>query len=83
MLFNLFVFTAVMKVMSDINRSMLLRSFVVEDEEEVVEIPKGYYKCIDCGKICERVNASQKRCKECQKKHKRELNREYDKKRKK
>ena len=43
------------------------------------EIPKGYYKCADCGKLCERLNASQKRCAECQKKHKREL----DKKRKK
>ena len=32
----------------------------------MTEIPKGFYKCIDCGTICERVNSKQKRCKPCQ-----------------
>ena len=50
-----------------------------EKKEEIV--PKGYYKCLDCGKVCKRLNASQKRCPECQKVHSKELERAYDKKR--
>ena len=38
--------------------------------------PKGYYKCVDCGMVCERINASQKRCAECQKEHRRKLEKE-------
>ena len=51
--------------------------------EEVKEeqVPKGYYKCVDCGKVCKRLNASQKRCADCQKIHAKELERAYDKKR--
>ena len=48
-------------------------------KEKIKEIPKGYYKCVDCGVVCERTSSSQTRCKDCQKIHKREL----DKKRKK
>lgn len=52
-----------------------------EKPEEPEVVPKGYYKCIDCGKICKRLNASQKRCADCQKIHAKELERAYDKKR--
>ena len=27
---------------------------------------KGFYECIDCGKMCERINSKQCRCDECQ-----------------
>lgn len=46
-----------------------------EKPKEPEAVPKGYYKCIDCGKICKRLNASQKRCKECQAEHRRESER--------
>ena len=47
----------------------------VVKEEPAKTIPKGYYACVDCGKICERKNASQKRCPECQRVHRLELKR--------
>jgi hypothetical protein len=50
-------------------------------EKPAEVIPKGYYKCVDCGKVCKRLNASQKRCVDCQKIHAKELERAYDKKR--
>ena len=50
-------------------------------EKPAEVIPKGYYKCVDCGKVCKRLNASQKRCADCQKIHAKELERAYDKKR--
>ena len=51
-------------------------------DKKAEEIPKGYYKCLDCGKVCKRTNASQKRCTDCQKIHAKELKRESDKNRK-
>lgn len=53
-----------------------------EKPEEPEIVPKGYYKCIDCGKVCKRLNASQKRCAECQAEHRRQLKRGADKRRK-
>ena len=54
----------------------------VQDEKPTEVIPKGYYKCIDCGLVCKRLNASQKRCSDCQKFHSKELKRISDKNRK-
>ena len=45
-------------------------------EKPKEEIPKGYYKCIDCGAICKRTSSSQIRCIECQKVHSRMLDRQ-------
>ena len=29
-------------------------------------LPPGFYKCIDCGIVCKRINSKQKRCSICQ-----------------
>ena len=34
---------------------------------------QGFYVCIDCGKICERINSRQIRCSECQEHHRYDL----------
>lgn len=34
---------------------------------------QGFYECIDCGKVCERVNSKQQRCSECQEHHRYDL----------
>lgn len=34
---------------------------------------QGFYVCIDCGKLCERINSRQQRCAECQEHHKHDL----------
>ena len=34
---------------------------------------QGFYECIDCGKLCERVNSRQQRCPECQEHHRYDL----------
>ena len=34
---------------------------------------QGFYECIDCGKMCERVNSRQQRCAECQEHHRYDL----------
>lgn len=34
---------------------------------------QGFYQCIDCGQICQRVNSKQQRCRECQDVHTIEL----------
>ena len=36
---------------------------------------QGFYKCIDCGKLCERQNSRQCRCGECQEHHRRDAQR--------
>ena len=77
MWFNPFAIMLVMNAVRDYQEIIRERKTPTEPEK----IPTGYYKCADCGKICKRLNASQKRCTECQKIHRRELNREYDRKR--
>ena len=34
---------------------------------------QGFYECIDCGKLCERINSRQQRCPECQEHHRYDL----------
>ena len=54
----------------------MLDGYTEHKKEEIKEIPKGYYTCVDCGTMCKRMNASQKRCTECQKAHRRKLEKE-------
>jgi len=34
---------------------------------------QGFYECIDCGKLCERINSRQQRCASCQEHHRYDL----------
>ena len=88
MFFNPFVIPAVLIGISTYQELMFARMLegynghAITAVKKTVEVPKGYYVCIDCGTTCKRLNASQKRCAECQKKHTKELKRMSDKKRK-
>lgn len=39
------------------------------DEHQCPKDSQGFYKCVDCGKLCERQNSRQCRCSECQEHH--------------
>ena len=39
-------------------------------DHQCVKNTKGFYACIDCGILCERTNAKQCRCEDCQKNYK-------------
>ena len=36
-----------------------------------IKTGKGFYECVDCGKLCERQNSRQCRCQSCQEEHRR------------
>ena len=36
------------------------------EEHECTTNAKGFYACVDCGAVCERTNAKQCRCENCQ-----------------
>ena len=78
MFFNPFIIPAVLIGISTCQELMFTRmieGYNQPKKKEIKEVPKGYYVCFDCGKICKRLNASQKRCTECQIKHRKELER--------
>lgn len=39
---------------------------------------QGYFECVDCGLICERINSRQCRCEDCQKEHYKLMRREQN-----
>ena len=85
MFFNPFIIPAVLIGISTCQELMFARmveGYNQPEKKEVEEVPKGYYACVDCGMLCKRLNASQKRCSVCQEIHRKELKRISDKKRK-
>lgn len=52
------------------------------DHHTCIKGGKGFYACVDCGKLCERQNSRQCRCQSCQEDHRRKSQEESRKRRK-